>query len=241
MRRPNPVVIGGAAAALVIILLLWWFALWSPRNKSYDAVKTQVQTAQSQLQSLQSQLSQLKAVNTTQLNNELAQLRSAIPDQPELDQIILAINTASIQSGVTLQTISPTPPAAATTSTGGAGAPPDIAVSITLTGGYFQIIDFVNRLNAMPRLLVVDTLNLSGGAGGTSGPELSVSMTTRLFVSQLTPTASTSGSGGGAGAATTTTTTAPSGSTATTTPSGGGATTTTAPSGGGAPTTTTAP
>jgi Tfp pilus assembly protein PilO len=92
-----------------------------------------------------------------------------------------------------------------------------INLQLSISGGYFQVVDFVNRLNGLSRLVVIDSLNLSTSGQATPGATgLNVAITGRMFVRTAAPVA---------------------GSTATTTP---GATTTTT-SAAGAPTTTTSP
>ena len=66
-------------------------------------------------------------------------------------------------SGVDLTALTPAPlPAPGTTATGPKAAVPEIKVTMTVAGSYFQIMDFVNRLNTEARLVVVDNVSLSG-------------------------------------------------------------------------------
>ena len=226
MRRVNPAVLAGAGGALLLVVLIWWFTLWSPRARTYSDISSQAQTADAQVSQLQAQVDRLKSANIPQLNSQLSSLQAAIPDQPQLDQIFLAVNGAASQSGVSLQTIAPSPPAAGSGAAAGAGgaAPAQINLSLTCGGGYFQVLDFINRLDALPRLLVVDSVSLSPGSGA-NGSELSVSLVARMFVSQLTTTASSgsqSASGSGSAASAPTTTTTAPGAAATTTTTGAG-------------------
>ena len=81
---------------------------------------------------------------------------------------------------------------------------------MNITGGYFQVLDFVNRLDSLPRIIVVDSINVSGGAVS----QLTVALTARMFVSANKPVA-------GSGATTTTTSTTVPGATTTTSAAGG--------------------
>ena len=210
--------------ASVVLVLLWWFLLWSPRNKDYNDAAAQAQAAQAQVDQLQAQYNRLYSIKQQipRLQASLAKMQVAIPDKPQLDQIILAINGAANQSGVEVDAITPTPP----TASGGANAaPPSIRVSLSVKAGYNELLDFMDRLDALPRIVVIDSVNMSGTSGGGSvgSAELTVSMSLRLFVTTAPPAAGS-----------TTTTTAPAGGTTTTTTPG--ATTTTTP--GATPTTT---
>lgn len=244
MNRINRPVAFGALGVVIAMVLAWWFLLWGPRNRSYNDADAAAQQAQAQLTQLQAQYNRLLSIKQQipAFQAELAKIQTAVPDKPQLDQIILNINGAAVDSGVQLLSLSPTPPAAASsagTAAAATAAPPSIRVSLSLKGGYDQVLDFINRLDGLPRLLVIDTVGLTSNASGPSATstasgtagtaavtppaELTISLTVRLFTTTAQPA-------GGS----TTTTTAPAG--------GSGATTTTVPGGAGtAPTSTTAP
>ena len=210
----------GAAGAFVI-LLLWYFLFWSPQGNNIDEARDRREAAEAQAQELRVRLDRLREQKRTEATTrgQIELLRVAIPDQPNLAQFILDANDAATRSGIDFLSVSPTPPAAATTP--GAAAPAEIRLGLSITGGYFQIIDFVNRLNELPRLVVIDSVNVSAGGEAT---QLAVQLTARMFVSSLPPGAVPGPSGAPAPGVTTTTTAPP------------GATTTTAV--GGTPTTT---
>ncbi|MDQ3756458.1 MAG: type 4a pilus biogenesis protein PilO [Actinomycetota bacterium] len=236
----------GAAAALVV-LLAWYFLLWGPRNDEIADARDRQDVAESQAQQLRSEIERLQAAQRDEplRRAQLETLRAAIPDDPNLAQFILDTNDAATKAGIDFISIAPTPPAVAaaqpaaattatttaTTTPGADATPPaEIKVALQVQGGYFQVLDFVNRLNDLSRLVVIDSVSVSADQAG----RLSASLQARMFTRELPA---------GFGGTTTTTTTAPTGATTTTVP--GGATTTTAPgsattttAAGGAPTTT---
>jgi Tfp pilus assembly protein PilO len=219
----------GVGAALAV-LLVWYFLLWTPRSNAIDDAKGRQQTAADQAAELEARLNQLRDAqrNEAATRAQIAQLQEAIPDEANLAQFILDANDAATRSGIDFLSISPTPPAASTQvdpNTGAPlpGVPSEIALSVSITGGYFQMLDFVNRLTDLTRIVVIDGLSVSGG--GASG-DLSVQITGRMFTAQAPAGVPGEGTPGA------TTTTTP-GATTTTTP---GATTTPA-----APATTVAP
>lgn len=235
----------GAGAAL-LVFVLWYFLLWSPRSDDLEKAKDRSETAQQQQNQLQSEIARLRAAQKDEpvLRAQLETLRTSIPDEPNLAQFILDTNDAAIRSGIDFISIAPALPAASTVAVAPApaspgspaapaplGAPPaDIKLSLQIKGGYFQVLDFLNRLDALPRLVVTDGLNVSSEA--TASPRLTVAVTARMFVRAVPP-------GFGGAAVATTTTVPPAGGATTTT--GPGATTTTAPGAGTATTTTGAP
>ena len=217
----------GAGVAVVV---LWFVALWGPQGSALSKERTRATTAEQQRATLRDQLTRLQQSKRDEplKRSQLETLRVAVPDDPNLAQFILDANDAASRAGIDFLSIAPTPPSAtaqpaatATTVAGAAGAagaaaPVPIRIAMTISGGYFQVLDFVNRLDRLPRLVVVDSLTIGGGADPT---RLAVSMQARIFTTSARPVAGAAGGGGGAPGSTTTTT-AP-GATTTTTRAGG--------------------
>lgn len=232
------------AGAAVLILLLWYVLLWSPRKDDLKKAKARRETAEQAQVQLQSEIARLRAAQKDEplLRAQLETLRTSIPDEPNLAQFILDANDAAIRSGIDFISIAPALPAApavavpvapvpgAPAAPAPVGAPPaDIKLNLQIKGGYFQVLDFLNRLDALPRLVVTDGLNVSAEA--SASPRLTVAVTARMFV-RAVPAAF------GGTAVATTTTVPPAGATTTTTVAGGSGSTTTAPAGAVTTTTT---
>ncbi len=190
----------------VVVLLLWYVALWGPQSSALSKANKRKSEAQAQTGTLQDQLKRLQDARNQQplKQSQLETLRVAIPDDPNLAQFILDANDAASRSGIDFLSITPTQPSAqsggstGTTVAGGANTTPvPIRIGMNITGGYFQVLDFINRLNALPRIVVVDSLTMS--AAVTS--QLSVTLQERIFT-----TSTQQVSGGGAASSTTTTT-----------------------------------
>jgi Tfp pilus assembly protein PilO len=152
--------------------------------------------------------------------SQLETLRVAVPDDPNLAQFILDANDAASKAGIDFLSITPTPPSAqaqgTTPSTPAAGAgagatPTPIRMSLSVSGGYFQVLDFINRLNRLPRIVVIDNLSMAGSGDAT---QLQVSIQARMFTTSSRPVAGAAT--GGATTGSSTTTTAPGGTTTTT-------------------------
>ncbi len=251
MNRRVLLIAAGTAVALVAV---WLLLLWSPQGAKLDAARKRQAEAEDANGALALRIERLRDLRARrpELEADLVALRSAVPESPELDDFLLDTDAAADRSGVDITSVSPGKPAApgddAAGTTGAAapapaatapapadaagataGTPPSaISLSLDASGGYFQILDFINRLDDLPRIVVVDSLSLSGGGsgdasasgtgdtavtGGTSSSELTMSITARMFTTA--PPAPPEGEAAEAGGATTTTTTtAPSGATA---------------------------
>ncbi len=199
----------GAGAAFGI-LVLWYFLLWGPRTSAVSAAAERADVAEANVEQLNLQLRRLKAAQKDEplKRARLERLRTAIPDDPAVAQLILDVNDAANRSGIEFLSIAPGLPAAAV-----GGGPAQMGLSISITGGYFQVLDFLNRLAALPRIVVVDGFTLGG-----SGTRMTAAITGRTFLSSTTGATTTPASPTTTVAGATTTTTAAGATTTTTRP-----------------------
>ena len=191
------VLIGAGAA--VLVLILWYVVLWSPRQGAISDAKDRRDAAELEAGRLRTTLARLEELkqNEALTRSRLEELRVAVPDQPNLAQFILDANEAANRAGIEFLSVTPSPPAvpAASPDTDPAAAPTvsSIGLAMSVTGGYFQVIDYLNRLTDLPRVVVIDNLTVSPDEGGRS---LSVTLQARMF---------TTAAPGALGTATTTT------------------------------------
>jgi len=158
----------------VVLILLWYFLLWSPRQSAIQAATQRADAAESQEASLQAEIQRLQTAQRDEPLKQArrAELQAAAPDDPALGQFILDVNAAANASGIDFMTISPTPPAV-----GEGGGLPVIELSFSVAGGYFQVLDFMNRLTDLQRLVVIDSVNLTPSEAG----RLSATLGARMF------------------------------------------------------------
>jgi Tfp pilus assembly protein PilO len=192
--RKKPIL---AVLGAIVVAALLFVAVWSPQTKKMTKQRAALTAGQAQLATGRTQIASLRKQQASlgDVQTKIAALKSAIPDTPVIDQLIDQINALAVMSGVTLQTFSPTvaPPTAsvpvAAPAAGGTSAvapsalPAPVAAKaqvvnmpMGVTGSYLQIIDFVNRLNAAPRLFVVDGVTVTATAQG-----LTAQVTARTF------------------------------------------------------------
>lgn len=204
MTARRTMMIAGAAALAVAVL--WYLALWSPRKAELDDAREQREASESERQELAARVSRLRAAQKDEpmKRARLETLRTTIPDDPNLAAFILDTNDAAAKAGIEWISVAPSEPTAgqastasvasapATTTAGdGTGAattaanrfPAEIGLQLQIQGGYFQILDFLNRLNEMPRLVVTDGLNISSD----DKAKLQVSLKGRMFVRTVPP------------------------------------------------------
>ena len=219
------VLIAGAVG-LVVVILAWYFIIYSPIGEDLTAAKTSTASEQAKTQDLQNTLSRLAAQskNATRQEALLRKFDQAIPQKSNLAEFIIQLNKLATSSGIKFMSITDTAPAAGVSSS-------VIALSINIGGSFFQVKNYLSQLERLERLVIVDGVTISAGAGSSSSSAggsvsdttgLSVTLTGRMFTRAAPQSAA------GAPSATTPTT-VPGGSTSTTTP--GGSTSTSTPSG----------
>jgi Tfp pilus assembly protein PilO len=166
----NRKVVLAAVGALLAVSGLWYMLLWSPQSSALSKAKARTAAAVQKQSDLGIQLRGLQKAKLTlpQSKDRLSRMATAIPDDPGLADLIDQVNAAAKAAGVDFLTLTPQAPPTKT------GAAPvaakkqtvagvdDLTLSVTAQGSYFQLTDFMNKLNALPRLVVIDTMALSG-------------------------------------------------------------------------------
>ena len=183
-----------AILVALVLIVAFVFLIWIPKGH-------QITSAQANLASLQNQDAQAKAEIATLLafkaqlptaKAELVRMQTAIPAYPDLAQFMLAIEKISNESGVTYISIAPAEPVPNAAPSSGASPVTglaDVAVSLSVKGGYFQVLDFLNRLDNLPRLVVTSSLSLSGSgvssSSASAGSLVSASIQAAIYSESL--------------------------------------------------------
>jgi Tfp pilus assembly protein PilO len=177
----------GAGAALVVVVLTWYMLLWGPQKGRADDADARREVAAGTNMQLEANVARLQAGQAALpgLEADLGTLRTAVPDTPNLAQFILDANDAAMASGVDFLSIAPTPP----TENADPLLPPAVGLNISVNGGYFQVRDYLNRLNDLPRLVVVDTVALTPSETATGTQRLAAGLTARMFTTTVPVTA----------------------------------------------------
>jgi Tfp pilus assembly protein PilO len=171
----------------IVVVLIWNLLIFAPKGRDLSQAKKDTQIEEQKEPQLRSQLAALEEIskNGPEIAAQLDRLGAAVPTSPDLDGFILSANQIAVQSGIDWLSVSP-----GVVTVGPAG-PSVIPLTISITGGFFQVLDYLNRLEDMGRLVIVDGLTASAGAsGGTGGvaaaptssaPTLAITLTARMF------------------------------------------------------------
>jgi Tfp pilus assembly protein PilO len=182
--------------AAVLVIALWWTVLLKPTRAKASKVRAETEVEQSKLDPLQAQLTkaQRDAAHAAEFKAQLDSLQKAMPDSPALAAFLRDANAIASASGVSWTSVTHGPP------TLGVAGVNSITLGIQVKGTYGQVIDYIARLAALQRLVVVDGVQLAtagesgtgtgaaAGSGASTGPfsgasELSAVISARMFES----------------------------------------------------------
>lgn len=160
-----------AAVLIVAVFVAGWFLLIAPKRSEAADLQDKAQT-QSQANALLVQkLAQLKAqqADLPAQRAKLAVFRTQIPENPALPSLIRDLTAASRKVGASIDEMAPQPPVALVdpaapitpvTTTGSVGAPAaaqlfGVPLGLKVSGSYFELEQFVNKLEGLKRSLLV--------------------------------------------------------------------------------------
>lgn len=133
-----------AGLAGVLVAALWWIFLYTPGQDELARVEGEIAAAEAEMLSLQQRVGQLEAIRTRAPETEaaIARLLSVVPDDPDLPGALRQMEASAEDAGLELGSVVAERPTVVDEATGLSSA------SITLTGegSYFQVVDFLRRL-----------------------------------------------------------------------------------------------
>lgn len=174
---------------VIAVLAGGWFLLVSPKRADASQVRAQTAGQLSANNTLRSQIQMLKAQakDLPKQQAKLAAVAAKIPDNPALPTLIRALTRAADEADVELVSLSPSQPtavagaAAPSRPVSAAGATPaaagstaaasaavgtlqSITVSLNVVGGYFQVEQFLDRVENLSRAMRVSSLSMAPGS-----------------------------------------------------------------------------
>jgi type IV pilus assembly protein PilO len=185
VNRRAPILVGVGA---VLVVALAVFLLVLPKSADINKASQDLATAQQQEQSLRVQLAALQEAQqeAPQTKREIQKVENQVPPTADLPGLIRLLREAADRSAVDLFQFSPGVPALATL-----GTFSTIPTSVTVTGTYFSLDEFLYRLESLPRAAKVTTVQVSpSGAetttsSGTTATQLSLQLTVEFYTSDL--------------------------------------------------------
>ncbi len=171
-----------AAFGAVLVVALFYIVVFQPAREELAEVEAQIELEINEQTRLQDEIERLQSVRAEAptVEAELAAGEAIVPRDPALPALIRQLQLAADESGLTLATVSTQRPTAVPESAEpGLSA---ISTSMLLEGGYFQVVDFLRRLEEpgiTPRGILWENATVSRADG--EYPDLSVALTGMVF------------------------------------------------------------
>ena len=175
MTRRTELVLAGVAALLVVALAT--LALIRPTRQATAEAHADRDAAISDSQSLRDQIKALEVLKPkeAELQAQAQLAKDEFPANPALPGLVDALQDAAGLAGVDLGSVAPGAPTASATNPQLA----EIATTVSVGGGYFEIQDFLLRLENLvegsdpgrvpPRSMLVKSVALSSNQAGATG------------------------------------------------------------------------
>ena len=187
-----------AVFGALVAVAAWFFLLYSPKSADLKKAKDKVSEAERKESSLRSELQELKILKEDEprIDADLARVKSAVPDQPDLAAFIKAANDVAAESGIEWVSVNPAEPVPG-------GALSNIGLTIQVTGDFFNIVDYLGRLYEMSRAVTVDGIEFASTQEESGATSITASVTGRMFTAAgaAAPPAGAAGGGAAAGGA----------------------------------------
>jgi Tfp pilus assembly protein PilO len=183
MTRHAPLI---AVAVAVLLTAAFWYVLYQPRRVEHQGYLDQTAQLENEQQEVQGRIATLREIqdNEVRYQSELERLREYIPDEPAQPETLRALQQAADSAGVEITQMTFGEPELVE------GAPEtnqektalgQIPTQMTVSGGYFQVVDLVRRIEVdMTRAVKVDTVTMTEHTE-EHFPTLSVTWTGSIF------------------------------------------------------------
>lgn len=165
--------------AAVLLSALFFVLLYQPQREALAEVEAQIVLEQAQHVELQADISRLQTVRegAPEVEAELAVAGAIVPSEAALPGALRQLQLSSDESGLVLQSVTTGRPVLVVGASGGLAS---IDVNVQVEGGYFQVIDFLRRIedpSITPRGLTWSGLT----ASRQEYPDLNISLSGRMY------------------------------------------------------------
>ena len=162
------------ALVCIIILVLGLFLVVFPQRNKVGEVEDEIANTETSIQMEQNRLNQLRQYekDPEQFTRQIDVLDERIPQNVELADIVQQIDHAAEESGLDFYSITPSLPVSS-------GSYYTVNCECAFHGRYFNLVEFFNHVERLPRSVKVVFLDISASDGGL--PYLQVRVDFRAF------------------------------------------------------------
>ncbi len=174
------------ALVTALLLVVFWFVLLSPKRDAIALAQEETEQAIDQQTTVRNRIRTLEAARSRapDIEAEMALASAIIPEGTDMPAALRALQDAADSSGVEIMSVLPDKGRLS------AMAPElrEIQVAVAVEGGFFQIVDFMRRVEdprITSRAMVTDYFVMSS----RSYPRLRIDMGITMFYTELSPAA----------------------------------------------------
>lgn len=162
------------AIVCVIVLVLGLFLIVFPQRNKISEVDTEIENVEASVQAEQNRLSQLKQYekDPEQFTRQIEVIKERIPENVELADVIEQIDHAAEEAGLDFYSFTPSIPVAA-------GNYYVMTCETVFNGRYFNLVEFFNHIERLPRSVKVVKLVIGEADAGL--PYIQATITMRVF------------------------------------------------------------
>lgn len=177
-------------AAMVAVLLVLGFGVFGirPQLGKIAELRNQQQKEQKKKQNSEAILQRLREAKkeAAETESKLIETKKRVPEDPQMASLLTEIQDTANQAGVDFVSIKPGEMVAQTDIT-------NIPLVIHIEGSFFDLVDFLYRLNDLKREIRIDKVTIVG----TDWPNLSVDLEGSTFTLAKPPAATANPPGTG--------------------------------------------
>ena len=167
--------------ALLLAVLFFFFVIQPQRERAAE-LDEEIAVEQQQQALVEAEIARLRSVRdqAPEVEADLAVANAVVPREPSLPAALRQLQLASDEAGLVLNSISTARPAGMPDTLDGLSS---IAVSLQMNGSYFQVVDFLRRVEdpgITPRGLTWVDINL----GLDEYPDLNIALNGQLYTAQ---------------------------------------------------------
>ncbi len=163
----------------LLVLALGYFFVISPAKKSVSDTQQKIDDAQQQIQIEQNRAIKLKEYqkDPTQFTRQIDALKERLPENVQLSDVINQLDHAAEESGLDFFSVKPSNPV-------NAGNFYSVDLEVVLNGRYFNLVEFFNHIEALPRTIKV--MKLAIVEDDDTLPYLQITLTAKAYFTSAT-------------------------------------------------------
>lgn len=207
LKRP-PVII--AIVVALLVLVIWLLAFFLPQGHKLSTLNAKEQTLQQLVDAGNAKVAHLKHTfeHVGQFEAKQTKFETYVPSTSDLFKTTAnytsSLSAAVAAAGLTLTSVAPSTARTATgssasssgssasSSASSSGAVTSIPVVLTVTGPYDDLLKLITSIYSMPRLTLINSLDVrSGGPGTNRSSPLQATLDLAIFTTASAPTTRT--------------------------------------------------